>query len=230
LGILNDRYPALFLPKAKQLLPGLITRLSQLAAAIDDDMQTDATKERCKWLADRVRLQFPNQQVNWIYRSLRRTHVRLSELVSASQVECEQRGYSFSVHVGIGITIGNVVVIVPDSTVIQEVILNFTARVPVDRHFCTAPRILLCVERVTELSRFNTSKIALSLYSNLRCAEDAERDLPAGPGMAEFGKRHFAMFGVMCRQPEFRVRGLDDREYSSRVVIEFVSGFQVLED
>ena len=71
----------------------------------------------------------------------------------------------------------------------------------------------------------------MSLYSNLRSAEAAERDLPAGPGMAEFGKRDFALlFGVTCRQPEFRVRGPDDREYCSRVVIDFASGFQILDD
>jgi len=124
----------------------------------------------------------------------------------------------------------NVVVIVPDETVIQEVLLNFTARVPVDKGFCTAPRVLVSVDRVADSARFNGSKIAVSLYSNFRSVEAAERDLPAGPGMAEFGKRDFALFGVTCRQPEFRVRGPDDREYSSRVVIDFASGFQILED
>jgi hypothetical protein len=230
LGILNQRYAALFSPKAQQLLPSLTTRLSQLVVALDDDKQTEATKERCRWLADRVRLQFPNQQVNAIYRSLCRTQVRLRDVVSSVQTECQRRGCSFSVHVGTGIAMENVVVIVPDETVIQEVLLNFTARVPVDKGFCTAPRVLVSVDRVADSARFNGSKIAVSLYSNFRSVEAAERDLPAGPGMAEFGKRDFALFGVTCRQPEFRVRGPDDREYSSRVVIDFASGFQILED
>ena len=112
LGILSQRYPAMFHSKAQQLLPCLTTRLSQLAAALDDDdKQTDATKERCRRLADCVRLQFPNQQVNWIYKSLRRTHVRLRELVSTLKIECKQRGCSFCVRGGAGIALENAVVI-----------------------------------------------------------------------------------------------------------------------
>lgn len=217
--IVLKHFPALFSPDvnaAYQIFHSKIDYLQKrLSEPWPDNIIPQLVEDRVDWIKGR----FPHQFASPFYKALCRTQIHVGDLLENIKKKGEKKGYSMRVVVAPGLD--DLHIMVPNLPDIQDGLLkNYTYGVTVDKDFCAKPHIHILVKE-KEGANVN-EKIIVNIFSNLQ--HDDQNHIRTGPGINEFFRPEFKLFGIKGAYHGRYDKIIDGIEYSVKISIEFFKG------